>query len=162
MEDEAEAEVEEEPVAEAETFEQPAEEPEAEEGEGEGEAEEEEAEEEEGEAEAKEPEAPRDWLAQSSASCSVVLVPDEERQTSQMLQRPEAARVIAVRAAQIARTGRTFTECPGIVDPVERARKELFDHRCPLAIRRVIARTAAGAPVVEQWRVNEMALPPDL
>lgn len=89
----------------------------------------------------------------------VVVVPEDERVTDCRLQRGEMALVVAVRASQIAKGSAVFTDVGGLRDPVEMAKKELYDRQCPLVLRRAVGATPAGEPVVEDWCVRTMVLP---
>jgi DNA-directed RNA polymerase subunit K/omega len=99
-------------------------------------------------------------LRKSNKAHYVQIVPPQERVTDNRLHKSEAARVIAMRAQQIAKFGTCFTEGGGLHDAVALAFKELYDRRCPLVLRRVVGRGADGAQIVEEWNVREMTLPP--
>ena len=76
-------------------------------------------------------------------------VPKEDRRSSHIMQTYEYARVIAVRAKQIS-NGSTFSELKSD-DPIELAKDEVKNGRCPLKIRRKIA-----VDTYEVWDVNEL------
>lgn len=99
-------------------------------------------------------------LRASNKSCTVKLVPDEERMTDNRLQKAEAAYIIAMRAEQIAKHPTPFTDTGGLHDPVAIAFKELYDRRCPLKLRREVGTGPAGEIFVEEWIVRKMTLPP--
>lgn len=87
------------------------------------------------------------------------VVPPNERVTSDVMQRFEMAQIIAVRAVQIARTGRTFLPetvgaLPPDADAQYLAELELRSGNCPLKIRRRV-----GEDTFEEWLPREMALP---
>jgi DNA-directed RNA polymerase subunit K/omega len=100
-------------------------------------------------------------LQTCNSSIIVTVVPDNERITSNVLQLPEAARVIAVRAAQIAKYPTVFVDIGGETDCVALARKELLLRRCPLILRRIL-RCTAKEMIIEKWAVREMTLPDDI
>lgn len=96
----------------------------------------------------------------SNKSAVVVLVPPDERLTDNVLRRTEAAQVLAMRAQQIAQFATSFVDHEGLHDPVAIAFKELFARRCPLSVRRAVGVGPAQEQLFEEWRVNEMTLPP--
>lgn len=106
--------------------------------------------------------------AARKAHAEIMRVPDEERVTSTRLHVMEAARVIAMRAAQIERHPVIFTakEAPAGPPPedsVAMAKKELLEGNCPLIIRREVgrSRSAKGLTIhVEEFRIRDMSLPP--
>ena len=99
-------------------------------------------------------------LRMSNKPRTIVVIPADERTTDNRLQKTEAALIIAKRAAQIARSRTSFTDAPGLHDPVSIAYKELFDRRTPLLLRRQVGTGPAGEQLVEEWSPREMALPP--
>ena len=92
----------------------------------------------------------------------VLVVPAGERVTDNRLHKSEAAQVLAMRAQQIAKTGRVFggvgPEGP-LRDPYALAYRELYARQCPLVLRRQVGVGAAGEVIVEEWSVREMTLP---
>jgi DNA-directed RNA polymerase subunit K/omega len=104
--------------------------------------------------------APDPLLRASNRALVARIVPPDERVTDGRLHRTEAAYVIAMRAQQIARHATCFTEGHDLHDPVALAFKELLDRRCPFILRRQVGVGPAGEPIVEEWAVREMALPP--
>lgn len=93
----------------------------------------------------------------------VIIVEPNDRITSNVLQLMEASNIIAKRAAQIEQDARVFTDVTGLHDPIEMAKKELKDRKCPLILRRRICRkpTQDGNfdVICEDWNVREMTLP---
>jgi DNA-directed RNA polymerase subunit K/omega len=96
----------------------------------------------------------------SNSHRAIIIVPDGDRITSNILQKSEAARIIAIRAKQIESSPVVFVEATGISDSVERAKKELYARQCPLRLRRVVGRGSAGEVICEDWNTREMVLPP--
>lgn len=91
----------------------------------------------------------------------IELVPPAQRITDNRLHQTEAARIIAVMAKQIADYPHEFTDCSGLSDPVDRAKKHLMDRKCFLRLRRFMGPGARpNIFVYEEWIVNEMVLPP--
>ena len=99
-------------------------------------------------------------LRMSNKPRTVRLVAPDERRTSNWLQRPEAAYIIAMRARQIADGSTCFVDGDGLHDPVALAFKELLARRTPFALRRVVGSGPGGELIVEEWPVREMAIPP--
>jgi hypothetical protein len=92
----------------------------------------------------------------------IVIVPDDERITSNVLKIPEAARAIAIRAKQIETFPVMFADAPGVTDPVELAKIELLARRSPLRLRRIVGRGPGGEVYVEEWKMAELTIPPIL
>lgn len=99
-------------------------------------------------------------LAQSIDTRRIVVVPPEERITSNMMTQAEVTRAIALRAEQMSRYPSAYTDVEGLTQAQDIARKELYDHRSPLVLRRAVGRTAAGERIIEKWPVREMTYPP--
>lgn len=95
----------------------------------------------------------------SNSHRRIIIVPDDERQTSNILQKSEAARVDATRAKQMESFPTIFTDASGIHDSVQRARKEREDLRCPLKLRRFVGYGPDGSMFYEEWLVREMVQP---
>lgn len=96
----------------------------------------------------------------SNRSGAAVIVAPEERTTDNVLRRTEAAQVLAMRAQEIAQYATSFVDHAGLHDPVAIAFKELLARRCPLKVRRAVGVGPAQEQLYEEWRVNEMTLPP--
>ena len=89
----------------------------------------------------------------------VIIVPDEDRITSNVMTKAEITRAIAIRAEHMTRYPSAFTDVRGLTQAKDIAQKELYDHRSPLVLRRTVGRTATGARIVEKWKVREMSYP---
>jgi len=88
-----------------------------------------------------------------------VIHPDDRR-TSNILQKSEAAHILAKRATQIADSPTVFVDITGLHDPGAIAFKELLERRCPLLVRRLIAvDSKQNCIFVEDWDPNLMAHP---
>jgi DNA-directed RNA polymerase I, II, and III subunit RPABC2 len=96
----------------------------------------------------------------SNRSSVAVLIAPDERMTDNVLRRPEAAQVLATRAREIAEFATSFVDHEGLHDPVAIAYKELAARRCPLKVRRWVGTGPGQEEIYEEWRVNEMTLPP--
>jgi hypothetical protein len=90
----------------------------------------------------------------------VFVVPLGERVTDNRLQKAEAAAVLAIRAAQIAKHATHFAKGVTSHDPAEIAYQELYQRRCPLTLRRKTGVLPDGTLVIEKWSAREMTLPP--
>lgn len=98
--------------------------------------------------------------AQSVGTRRVFVVADEKRLTSNFMTKAEVTRAIALRAEQITKNPSAYTETGELTHAGEIARKELYDHRSPLVLRRQVGQTPAGEPIIEKWKVREMSYPP--
>jgi DNA-directed RNA polymerase subunit K/omega len=97
-------------------------------------------------------------LKASNAHRRVIIVPKDERITSNVLQKTEEAHVFAVRAKQIEMFP---TDSGDQSDSVERAKKELSERKTPLLLRRVVGFGPAGELICEEWNIRtEMVYAP--
>lgn len=102
-------------------------------------------------------------IAGANRAHNIIFVPPEERVTSNLIQRAEAARVISLRAEQIANHGTNYCKTQGTShDPVEIATREFYEKRSPLILCRTIGHNAAGEPIVERWSMDELSHPASL
>lgn len=83
------------------------------------------------------------------------IVPANERITSEKLSDYETAEIINYRALCISKGGKVFTNVEGLDNPIEMAKKELIDRKCPLYIKRTIGCNNKGELFVEKWSPNE-------
>jgi len=88
------------------------------------------------------------------AEATEIIVADEDRVTSDVLSKYEIIELISIRATQISKGNRVFTDVTGLRDPISMAIKEIFDNQCPLLIKRHI-----GNNKFEIWNPNEMPKP---
>lgn len=96
----------------------------------------------------------------SNAPRVTKIIHPDDRRTSNILQKAEAALILGKRAIQIAGSPTVFVDITGLHDPVAIAFKELAERRCPLLVRRVVAvDVKANCIFVEYWDPNEMAHP---
>jgi DNA-directed RNA polymerase I, II, and III subunit RPABC2 len=86
----------------------------------------------------------------------ITFVTPENRITSEILTKFECADIISVRSKQIENGGMCFADVQELTDPLDMARKELIDKKCPLDVIRSIT-----DKVFERWHVNEMVIPSD-
>ena len=68
----------------------------------------------------------------------------------------EKARIIGVRAAMIASGAGTMVDPGDLINPVDIARKELAENKCPLMIRRPIPSRNHKKPNYEYRRVSDL------
>jgi DNA-directed RNA polymerase I, II, and III subunit RPABC2 len=87
-------------------------------------------------------------------STEIVFVSPENRITSEFMTRFECTEITSHRAKQIENGCECFTDVSNLSDPLEMARKELNDRRCPLDIVRMLTDRVA-----ERWHANEMVIP---
>ena len=102
--------------------------------------------------------APRQ-TEQAADTRRVLVVASEDRLSSNMMTLAETTRAIAVRAKQISTHPYAYTDVGDLSDATSIARKELFDRRSPLVLRRPMGRTPAGETIIELWCVREMTYP---
>jgi hypothetical protein len=85
----------------------------------------------------------------------IVVIPESEKQTSNVISLPEYAEATGIRASQIERGSPVFTDCTGISSPIARAHKEFRDRKNPLVLERCVE-IKDNVHYVEHWRVREM------
>lgn len=83
-----------------------------------------------------------------------IIVKSENRITSNILSIYEFIELISVRSSQITNGSYVFTDINGLSDPIEMAKKELLDNKCPLYVKRYI-----GLNKYELWSPNVMSKP---
>lgn len=88
------------------------------------------------------------------AETTEIMVNDEDRTTSDVLSKYEIIELISIRATQISKGNRVFTDITGLRDPISMAKKEIYDNQCPLLVKRHI-----GNNMYEVWNPNEMSKP---
>lgn len=103
---------------------------------------------------------PNPQLAQALDTRRIIIISDDERQTSNIMTKAEVARATAIRAEYISKFPNAFVEIGDLTQADEIAQKELYEHRSPLILRRDVGRTAAGERQMEKWKVREMSYPP--
>lgn len=99
-------------------------------------------------------------LQQANQTHSIILVLPEDRVTSNVIQKSEAARAISIRAEQIAKYATSYGKTrEGHHDPVEIAIQEFLDGKSPLKLRRQVGYSKNGDRVVEEWSMEELTRP---
>lgn len=79
------------------------------------------------------------------------IVPNEKRISSNYLSKLEYSAVIGFRGEQIANGSKIYVDIGSISDPIEIAKKELFNNKFPLSVKRHI-----GNNKYEIWACNEL------
>lgn len=83
-----------------------------------------------------------------------IIVAMEDRITSDILSKYEIVELISIRATQISKGDKPFTDVESLRDPIAMAKKELYDNRCPLLVKRGV-----GNNMYEYWNPNYMSKP---
>lgn len=86
----------------------------------------------------------------------VTYVLPEDRITSEVMTKFEYCEIVSIRAKQIENGGQPFTSVGELTDPIDIAKKEIADKKCPLDVVRGIT-----DKLFERWHVNELAIPYD-
>ena len=81
----------------------------------------------------------------------------EDRVMSEVMTKFELCEVISIRARQLEIDNTVFTDIGDLTDPLDIAKKEIRDKKCPLSIVRMLT-----DKISEKWHVNELAIPPDV
>lgn len=102
----------------------------------------------------KEIRAARDAKNKSSNIINNIIVPQDERSTSDMMSIFEFSNIIATRATEISKNGIVFTSFKSH-DPIVLAKEELKEGRCPYIVRRVVGRFK-NQEIIEEWSANEL------
>ena len=89
----------------------------------------------------------------TAPSVVIKVTKPEDRITSNVLNRFDRAKVIGIRAQQIANGDEYFTDPGGLTSPIEIADKELMEGKCPIIIERVL-----HGNIVEHWPLREMII----
>jgi DNA-directed RNA polymerase subunit K/omega len=82
------------------------------------------------------------------------IIKNDEKITSNILTIYEITELIGIRATQIANGAPIFTDIEYINDPIEMAKKEIINNKCPLYVKRYI-----GLDKYELWDPNIMIKP---
>ncbi len=95
----------------------------------------------------------------SNKSQCMHIVNEDERITSNCLQKSEMAYIISIRAEQIAKHSLAFVDTTGLHSAIDIAKKELYNRKCPLILRRLVGCNIQNEPIIEEWCVREMGFP---
>lgn len=91
---------------------------------------------------------------------TTIIVPDEERITSDIMTMFELSEIIGLRSQQIAMKETVFTNVDNLTNTRDMAIKELIDRKCPLSIVRIVKKGIKQ--MKEIWACNDMGFPIDL
>jgi DNA-directed RNA polymerase subunit K/omega len=89
------------------------------------------------------------------------VVPDDDRVSSNIIQWYEYTEAVGIRASQFEKGAPAMTDVSGLKDPIEMAKKEFNDRKCPLILERAL-KVSATEKLVEHWKVSEMDFPRNL
>jgi len=105
--------------------------------------------------------AGRDHLADTATkSRKILIVADENRQTSERMTIAELSRAVSIRAQEISRNGKIYIDIGDMTDAKTIALTELLMRRSPLVLRRCVGYSEKGERIIERWSVREMTYPP--
>lgn len=92
---------------------------------------------------------------------TVMIVPPEERITSDIIQLPEMTEAIGIRISQIENGMQVMpgVNVEGMTSAIEMAQKEFLENKNPLILRRIIQQRG-NIVIAEDWEVCKMAHPP--
>jgi DNA-directed RNA polymerase subunit K/omega len=90
--------------------------------------------------------------------CTLFIVPDNERTTSQIMTLEEYTEAVGIRATEIENGTPVFTDVSGMICPIEMAKKEILDGKSPYKLIREMS-AKKGSKTVEIWKINDMTLP---
>ncbi len=82
------------------------------------------------------------------------IIKNDDKITSNILTIYEMTELIGIRATQISQGSPIFVDIDFISDPIEMAKKEIINNKCPLYVKRYI-----GLDKYELWNPNEMIKP---
>ena len=102
----------------------------------------------------KEIRAARDAKNKSSNIVNNIIVPQDERTTSNVMSIFEYSNIIATRATEISKNGIVFTTAKSH-DPIVLAKEELKEGRCPYIIQRPVGKFK-NQDIIEEWSANEL------
>jgi len=83
----------------------------------------------------------------------IKLVPYEKYKTSHQLTEYEMVEIVSLRASEIERGSPVFVDITGLTNPIDMAKKELYERKCPLILRRFV-----DTVNYEDWDINMMLL----
>lgn len=88
----------------------------------------------------------------------IEIVPPDQRITSEIIQLSEMVEAVGIRISQIEQGSPVFTDVTGLNNPIDQAKKELFDRCSPLILSRALIKEPSYW-LVEEWKVREMTFP---
>lgn len=102
----------------------------------------------------KEIRAAKDAKHKSSNVVNNIIVPQDERSTSNIMSIFEFSNIIATRATEISKNGILFTSFKSH-DPIVLAKEELKEGKCPYIVQRIVGRFK-NQDIIEEWSANEL------
>lgn len=84
-----------------------------------------------------------------------IFVEPNDRITSNIITEFEFSKIIGIRATQIQDGSKIYVDIGNLTNPIEIARKEIFNNKCPLSIKRFIG-IYDNKKLFEVWNVNEL------
>lgn len=103
---------------------------------------------------------PSEKSATLASNRPLLVVPDQDRRTSNRMTVAEMARAIALRASHLEANPSPYIKVGQRTSPAQLAHDELFARRSPLLLYRTVGRSSKNERIVEVWPVREMAYPP--
>jgi DNA-directed RNA polymerase I, II, and III subunit RPABC2 len=94
-------------------------------------------------------------IYENKSETALEIVKPEDRMTSEYMTIYEYAMVIGTRATHISKGAPIFTTIDTIDDPIQIAKKEINESKCPLNITRRLR----NSNKIEMWSVNDMIKP---
>jgi len=92
-----------------------------------------------------------------------IVVSPDKRVSSQRMSLFEFTDIISTRATQIEKFADCLVDITGLTSPIDMAKKELFERKSPIIIRRKMGRKKCAdgltREIYEYWRANEMEFP---
>jgi len=95
----------------------------------------------------------------SNHIAEVVIVKPENRLTTNVMSKYEMTEYVSIRTEQIAEYNNCMADITGLDDPVDMAKRELMERKCPLMLRRYVGRRLIKGEYVqfyEDWNPAEM------
>jgi DNA-directed RNA polymerases I, II, and III subunit RPABC2 len=83
-----------------------------------------------------------------------IIVPNNDRITSEIMTKAEHTRIISERAEQIKNGANPFIDIGGETNPIKMAEMEIIQKKSPMKIHRFLTKN-----IVEIWKVSEMVIP---
>ena len=99
-------------------------------------------------------------LLKKDTSHEEIRIPDDERRTSDYMDIMDCANKLAIRASDIAKTGKSLAmKTDGFTDPLQFARQEMIEGCFPGYVKRYVGH---GMCYYELWDINELTKPASL
>lgn len=103
---------------------------------------------------------PDDIEIQSSTIKEIIIIANERRMTSNIMNQYEMTEYISIRCEQIAKYNNCMVDTTGLIDTISMAKRELMMRECPLTLRRHVGDRISKSGVVtsyyEYWDPAQM------